>query len=65
MWIQNTNIKMILNLENRIIGNTVHLILHPHGIAPTFLKLYLWSPGAGFITIISSKGINQIKKEKL
>ena len=43
----------------------VHLVLHPHGIAPTFLKLDLWSPGVGFIPIIiiSTKGINQIKKK--
>ena len=33
------------------------------GIAPTFLKLVLWSPGAGFIPIISTKRINQKKKE--
>ena len=43
----------------------VNLVLHPHEIEPTFLKLDLWSPGAGFISIISTKGINQIKKEKL
>ena len=36
-----------------------------HGIAPTFLKLDSWSPGAGFIPIISTKGINPIKKGKL
>ena len=24
----------------------VHLVLHPHGIAPTFLRLDSWSPGA-------------------
>ena len=35
------------------------------GIAPTFLKLDSWSPEAGFIPIISTKGINQIKKAKL
>ena len=34
------------------------------GIAPTFLKLDSLSPGAGFISIISTKGINQIKKGK-
>ena len=43
---------------------SLHLVLHPHGTAPTFLKFDLWSPGAGFIPIISTKGINQIKKEK-
>ena len=32
----------------------VHLVLHPDGIAPTFLKLDSWSPGAGFIPIIST-----------
>ena len=36
--------------------------MHPHGIAPTFLNLGSWSPGAGFIPIISTKRINQIKK---
>ena len=43
----------------------VHVILHPRGIVPTFLKLDSWSPGVGFIPIISTKGINQIKKGKL
>ena len=42
----------------------LHLVLHPYRIAPTFLNLEWWSPGAGFIPIISTKGINQIKKEK-
>ena len=42
----------------------VHLVLHPHGIAPIFLKFDLLSPGAVFISIISIKGINQIKKGK-
>ena len=40
----------------------VHLVLHPHGIAPTFLKLDSCSPGEGFIPIKSTKGINQTKK---
>ena len=43
----------------------VHLVLHPHGIEHTFLKLDSWSPEADFIPIISTKGINQIKEEKL
>ena len=33
------------------------------GIAPTFLKLDSWSTGAGFIPIISTKGINQIERK--
>ena len=38
------------------------------GIAPTsdcihFIKIDSWSPGFGFIPVISTKGINQIKKE--
>ena len=37
----------------------------PTGISPTFLRLDSWSPGAGFIPIISNKGINQIKKGNL
>ena len=43
----------------------VLLILHTHGVAPTFLKINMWSPGAGFISIIYTKGINHIKKGKL
>ena len=42
----------------------VHLVLHPHGIAPTFLKLDSCSPVAVFIPFISTKEINQIKKWK-
>ena len=33
--------------------------MHPHGIAPSFLEMDSWSLGAGFIPIISTKGINQ------
>ena len=44
---------------------SVHLVLHPHGIPPTFLKLDSWSPGAGFIPIITNNVLNHIKKEKL
>ena len=40
----------------------VHLVLHPHGIGPIFLKLDSCLPGAGFIPIISTKGMIQIKK---
>ena len=40
----------------------VQLVLNPHRIAPTFLKLDSWSLGTGFIPIISTKGINKIKK---
>ena len=43
----------------------VHVVLHPRGIAPNFLILDSWSLGAGFIPIISTKGINQIKKKKM
>ena len=37
--------------------------MHPHGIEATFLKLDSWSPGTGFIPIITSNVLNQIKKE--
>ena len=46
-------------------GSLGKLVLHPHGIATTLLKFYTCSPGAGFILIISTKGITQIKKGKL
>ena len=39
----------------------VHVVLHPRGIAPAFLKLDSWSPGVCFIPIISTKEINQRK----
>ena len=39
--------------------------MHPRGIAPAFLKLDSCSPGAGFIPIISTEGINQIKRGKI
>ena len=42
-----------------------HLVLHPHGIVLNFLKLDSWSPGADFIPIISTKGINKIYRGKL
>ena len=41
------------------------MLVHPRGISPTRLKLDSSSPGAGFIPIISTKGINQTKKGKL
>ena len=41
------------------------MVLHPRGIAPTFLKLDLLLPGVGYNPIISTKGRNQIKKGKL
>ena len=47
-----------------VILNWVLLVLQPHGITPTFLKLDSWSPRAGFIPIMSTKEINQIKKGK-
>ena len=51
--------------ELQIVLKWIHLVLHPHGIAPTLLKLDTWSPGAGFIPIMSTKGIDQIKKGNL
>ena len=35
------------------------------GIAPIFFRLDSRSPGAEFIPIVSTNGINQIKKGKL
>ena len=42
----------------------VQLVLHQHGIAPTFLKFDLWLPGAGFNPIISTKR-NKNKERKI
>ena len=39
----------------------VHLVMHPHGIAPTILELDLWSPGAGLFLLY----IIICKKKKL
>ena len=40
------------------------MVLKPPGIEPTFLKLDSWSPGDGFIPIITSNVSNQIKECK-
>ena len=34
------------------------MVLNPHGIEYTSLKLDLWSPGAGFIPIITYNVLN-------
>ena len=44
--------------------NCVHLVLHPLGIAPTYLYRFVFPGGLIFIPIISTKGIYQIKKLK-
>ena len=44
--------------------NAGHLF-NSNGIEPTFLKLNSWSPGAGFIPIITSNVLNQIKKKRI
>ena len=41
----------------------VHLVLHPHGIAPSFLKLHSWSPGAWFNSYYIHQG-NKLDKER-
>ena len=43
---------------------SLNLVLHPHAIAPIFLKLDSWAPEAAFIIITSTKEINQIKNGK-
>ena len=40
------------------------MVLNPNGIEPTFLKLDSWSPGAGFIPIITSNILDYIKEKK-
>ena len=37
---------------------SVPMVLNPNRIEPTFLKLDSWSPGAGFIPIITSNVLN-------
>ena len=54
-------------VNNEIFWITKYDVWGSRRIAPTrkcthFLKLDLWSPRAGFIPIISSKEINQIRK---
>ena len=41
------------------------MVFNPNGIEPTFLKLDSWSPGAGFIPIITYNVLNEIKKESM
>ena len=44
--------------------NTVPMVLNLNGIEPTFFKLDSWSPGAGFIPIITFNILNYIKEKK-
>ena len=41
------------------------MVLNPNGIKPTFLKLDSWSPGVGFIPILTSNILNYIKKKRI
>ena len=41
------------------------MVLNPHGIEPTFLRLNWWSPGAGFIPIITYNVLNCIQKKNV
>ena len=43
---------------------TVDLELNPHGTAPTFLKIYSWSPGAGLILLYPQSPGNKSDKER-
>ena len=40
------------------------MVLHPHKIAPTFLKLDSWTPGAGFILNYIHQGNKSDKEGK-
>ena len=46
------------SIVHKKIPRLVPMVLYPHGIAPTFLKMDSWTLGADFIPIISTKGIN-------
>ena len=41
------------------------MVLNPNRIEPTFLKLDSWLPGAGFVPIITSNVLNQIKEKRI
>ena len=51
-----------VNKPHFLLIRMVYLVLHPHGISLAFKKLDSWSPGTGFIPILSTKEINHIKK---
>ena len=40
------------------------MVLNPHGIEPSFLRLDSWLPGTGFIPIKTSNVLNYIKKKE-
>ena len=44
--------------ELNVVIFSVPVVLNPNWIEPTFLKFDLWSPGAGFIPIITSNVLN-------
>jgi hypothetical protein len=47
-----------------ILYSMVHLVLHPQGIALTFLKLDSWSPGEGFYSYYIHQGNYSDKKKE-
>ena len=62
------NYSFYLNIfyrQNSINKISVHMVLNPHWIEPTFLELDSWSPGANFISFITYNVSNEIKKERM
>ena len=43
----------------------VHLVLHPHGIGPTFLKLESWSPVGRVYSYYIHQGNKSDKERKI
>ena len=51
---------IVKNSFETIAISRVPMVLNPHGIEPTFLKLGSWSPGEEFIPIITSNAFNLV-----
>ena len=56
--------QLIESVKPVVFAIEVHLVLHPHGIEPTFLKLNSWFPGMGFHSYNIQKGNKSDKKGK-
>ena len=63
IWIEPYN--KLNKEETQILNSLIHLVLHPHGIAPTFLKLDSWLPGAGFYSYYIHQGNKSDKERKI
>ena len=63
-WFSSAHYSQLVIGDAGAIKQSLHLALHPHGTAPTFLKFDPWSPGGGFYSYYIHQGNKSDKKRK-